>query len=393
MADSRSLIECLAEVEDYRDPRGVRYRLKDLIFMMICAVVCGCRDAVEIVTYIGFHLKEFRELLGIRSVPSHDTISRVYIHTDWVQLTAKLSQWLRENYPQQYNLYCGRKAVHIDGKAIRSSAAKADGEKPPYLLNSMTDGGPLDIGGMPVGDKDNEITAIPKLLDMLDIAGAIVTIDAIGTQRAIMEKILSKDGHYLLHVKEKQKALLESIKAEEKRLSLEGKLDSLPKCRLTRNEHGRCEIITLTVIENTGFLMDDFKPDDTFMTIGRAAVMRKDVIMKKTGEKSSSVSYLITDLCDIDPENFLGIKLSHWNVEMGHWRLDVQLDEDHQRQRLGNSRPNSSAFRRLLLWLAKDPKHPKMTARGFQIRCQSDFRWMVSELFGVRDKDDGQGKT
>lgn len=78
---------------------------------------------------------------------------------------------------------------------------------------------------------------------------------------------------------------------------------------------------------------------------------------------------------------------------MGHWRLDVQLDEDHQRQRLGNSRPNSSAFRRLLLWLAKDPKHPKMTARGFQIRCQSDFRWMVSELFGVRDKDDGQGKT
>ena len=115
--------------------------------------------------------------------------------------------------------------------------------------------------------------------------------------------------------------------------------------------------------------------------------------MKKTGEKSSSVSYLITDLCDIDPENFLGIKLSHWNVEMGHWRLDVQLDEDHQRQRLGNSRPNSSAFRRLLLWLAKDPKHPKMTARGFQIRCQSDFRWMVSELFGVRDKDDGQGKT
>lgn len=393
MADSRSLIECLAEVEDYRDPRGVRYRLKDLIFMMICAVVCGCRDAVEIVTYIGFHLKEFRELLGIRSVPSHDTISRVYIHTDWVQLTSKLSQWLRENYPQQYNLYCGRKAVHIDGKAIRSSAAKADGEKPPYLLNSMTDGGPLDIGGMPVGDKDNEIAAIPKLLDMLDIAGAIVTIDAVGTQRAIMEKILSKDGHYLLHVKENQKALLESIKAEEKRLSLEGKLDSLPKCRLTRNEHGRCEIITLTVIENTGFLMDDFKPDDTFMTIGRAAVMRKDVIMKKTGEKSSSVSYLITDLCDIDPENFLGIKLSHWNVEMGHWRLDVQLDEDHQRQRLGNSRPNSSAFRRLLLWLVKDPKHPKMTARGFQIRCQSDFRWMVGELFGVRDKDDDQGKT
>ena len=77
MADSRSLIECLAEVEDYRDPRGVRYRLKDLIFMMICAVVCGCRDAVEIVTYIGFHLEEFSEVLERRSEQSQETISRV----------------------------------------------------------------------------------------------------------------------------------------------------------------------------------------------------------------------------------------------------------------------------------------------------------------------------
>lgn len=93
-----SLYEALKLIPDYRHPKGTVYRLADLHFMMICAILCGMSDAVEIVEYISWKFDEFRKLLGITRIPSHDTISRVYIHTDWAYLTKHLHGWLERNY-------------------------------------------------------------------------------------------------------------------------------------------------------------------------------------------------------------------------------------------------------------------------------------------------------
>ena len=135
-----SLYDALAQIPDYRDPRGVRYRLADLHFMIICAVLCNHLNAVEMAYYMEENLENFRKLLGIEVAPSHDTISRVFIHTDWTYLTKHLAEWITMNYPSEHILRDSMRVLHIDGKAIRSSANKGDGEKPPYLLNSMWEG-------------------------------------------------------------------------------------------------------------------------------------------------------------------------------------------------------------------------------------------------------------
>ena len=101
---STRLYDALKEIPDYRDPRGVIYKLADLHLMMICAILCGMRNAVEIVEYISYKINDFRKILDVKSVPSHDTISRVYIHTDWTYLTKHLQDWLECNYPEKSKL-------------------------------------------------------------------------------------------------------------------------------------------------------------------------------------------------------------------------------------------------------------------------------------------------
>jgi hypothetical protein len=108
-------------------------------------------------------------------------------------------------------------------------------------------------------------------------------------------------------------------------------------------------------------------------------------VQRRGKERSVTTSYIVTDLCDLTPENFLGIKLSHWNIEAQHWLLDVQLDEDHQRQRLSNSRTNSTAFRRLLLAMSKTADHPNWTVSKFMIHCQNRFDDMVVSIFGMEN--------
>ena len=379
------LYDALREIPDYRDPRGVIYRLPDLHFMMICAIFCGMRDAVEISEWIGYRLKDFRKLLGVKRAPSHDTISRVYIHTDWNYLTKHLHDWVECNYPGHLKRYQEKKVIHIDGKAIKSSAEKGKGEKPPYQLNVMEDGKTLDIRSLSISSKENEITRIPDILDFLDLTGAIVTIDAIGCQRKIMKKILGKGGHYMIPVKENQPTLLEAIKSEKARLVMTGGWKKLDSCTLERCDHGRAEIYRLTLIRNTAFLLEEIAVESELTSIGNIGVMEKTTTDKQSGERSVTTSYIVTDLCDLTPENFLGIKLSHWNIEAQHWLLDVQLDEDHQRQRLGNSRTNSTAFRRLLLAMAKTADHPKWTVSKFMIHCQNRFDDMVASIFGMEN--------
>lgn len=387
-----SLYDALAQIPDYRDPRGVRYKLADLHFMIICAVLCNHLNAVEMAYYMEENLENFRKLLGIEAAPSHDTISRVFIHTDWTYLTKHLAEWITMNYPSEHILRNNMRVLHIDGKAIRSSANKGDGEKPPYLLNNMWEGETIGIVSLPVNDKSNEITAIPKLLDFLDIHGAIVTIDAIGMQREIVARILSKKGHFMIPVKENQRTLLESIEAERNRLIAEKRWDSLPRCVLKKLGHGRIEEYTLTVIRENSFLLEEFSGDDPFLSIARIGYLEKKTTDKKSGKISFSSVPIATDLCCIEPETFLGIRLSHWNIESQHWKLDVQLDEDHQRQRMGNSRSNMSALRRFVMALAKDKEHPKWTVPRFMTHCQNDFDGMVGSIlkFAKEQKEEGK---
>ncbi len=198
---STRFYDALKEIPDYRDPRGVIYKLADLHFMMICTILCGMRNGMEIVEYISYKIDDFRKILNVKSVPSHDTISRVYIHTDWTYLTKHLQDWLECNYPEKSKLY-------------------------------QEEGKDIGIRNLSISEKENEIKRISDMLEFLNLADAIVTIDAIGCQRKIMKKILPKGGHFIIPIKDNQTALLESVKTEKNRLILTGKWNVLPSFRL-----------------------------------------------------------------------------------------------------------------------------------------------------------------
>lgn len=198
---STRFYDALKEIPDYRDPRGVIYKLAGLHFMMICTILCGMRNGMEIVEYISYKIDDFRKILNVKSVPSHDTISRVYIHTDWTYLTKHLQDWLECNYPEKSKLY-------------------------------QEEGKDIGIRNLSISEKENEIKRISDMLEFLNLADAIVTIDAIGCQRKIMKKILPKGGHFIIPIKDNQTALLESVKTEKNRLILTGKWNVLPSFRL-----------------------------------------------------------------------------------------------------------------------------------------------------------------
>lgn len=133
--ESRELIEILEDVPDPRRARGVRYPFSHLLLMCIYAVLAGHSAAMEIAYYVELNFDYFRELLKIEKVPSHDTFSRVLRYTDFKALSSSLGEWLRENFTEVYEKYQDKKALHIDGKAVRGGSEKSKGEKPVYHLN------------------------------------------------------------------------------------------------------------------------------------------------------------------------------------------------------------------------------------------------------------------
>ncbi len=191
------LYDALKEIPNYHDPRGVIYKLADLHFMMICAILCGMRNTVEIVEYISYRIDDFRKILDVKSVPSHDTISRVYIHTDWTYLTKHLQDWLECNYSEKSKLYQGRREKHRYQRPLHFGEGKRDKMDPGHA-------------GFPGSYRCDSHDRRNRL------------------QRKIMKKILSKGGHFMIPIKDNQTALLESVKSEKNRLMLTGKWDELP---------------------------------------------------------------------------------------------------------------------------------------------------------------------
>ena len=155
--ESWELMEILEEVPDPRCARGVRYPFAHLLLMCVYAVLARHSAAMEIAYYVELNFEYFRELLKIEKIPSHDTFSRVLRYTDFGALSSSLGEWLKGNFPEVYERYQDKKALHIDGKPVRGASEKSKGEKPVYHLNAMYEGGSIGVGIKRVGEKENEI--------------------------------------------------------------------------------------------------------------------------------------------------------------------------------------------------------------------------------------------
>ena len=372
----KSLFNHFEVLEDPRDVRGKRHELINILIMTFYGILCGYTDFTNLADFLKVHEDYFTNLLNLKNgTPSHDTLSKVFSIIDSQKFMNIFSEWIKEVIKDN-GLH-----ISIDGKAIKSARDKINGDNTPYIVSAFLSDVGISIGQVKVDDKSNEITAIPELIKLLDIKEKIITIDAIGTQEEICNLITSKDkkGNYILKVKNNQKDLRDDIKTF---FDLGLKRDDTDIAIWDTDyekDHGRIEKRFYYLSYNIDCISDK-KKWKSVKAIGRIDVHR----IENEKEKITRHYYILSKTFDL--ETFIKTTREHWNIECGlHWRLDVIMDEDHSRNREGNSINNLSLIRKIVFNLARLDTFmgEKLTLKQKMTRYTSDFKNIENLIFNI----------
>ncbi len=364
-------------LEDPRDIRGKRHELINILIMTIYGILCGYTDFANMADFLKVHEEYFTNLLNLKyGTPSHDTLSKVFAIIDSKKFMELFINWIKEIVEE--------KGAHIsiDGKAVKSARDKINDGNTPYIVSAFLSDIGISIGQVKVDDKSNEITAIPDLIRLIDIEGKIITVDAIGTQEDICNLITSKDknGDYMLKVKDNQKDLKDDIKTYFD-LGIKREDTSIAIWDTDfEKDHGRIEKRTYYLSYETDCIGNKAKWKSV-KAIGRIDVLRIDANGK---EKITKHFYILSKQFPL--QTFMKTTREHWNIECGlHWRLDVILDEDHSRNREGNSINNLSTIRKIVFNLARLDKSmgDKLTLKQKMTRYAGDFKNIENLIFNV----------
>ena len=380
----QELITVLTSIEDPRCARGVRYQFSHLLLMCIYGVLSGYSEASEIAFYAKLNHEYFKENLGINKTPSHDTISRILGMVNFVELSTNLNQWMEENFNNLKEKVMGMKVLHVDDKAVRAANKKQEGEMPKYMLNAMYEGESIGLTIQDIGEKENEISRLPDYLKQFNLKDTIVTIDAIGCNKTVIGSIVDGGGSFVIPVKDNQKKLHKCINKEIEKLEASNKFKELEKVEVSNKEHGRIETIKCSLIENTVFIYEELGLKSFYGHIAKVGVFDKKVITRKNGIESVSKkrSIFITNLEEITCEVFMKIKKAHWNIEMQHWLLDMQLREDCMTANKGNSMLNASILRRFCMQMRKqDAEYASKPMKRFIMANAHDINRIEKLLF------------
>lgn len=370
----KSLFNHFEILEDPRDIRGKKHKLINILVMTIYGILCGYTDFTNLADFLKVHEDYFNNLLNLENgTPSHDTLSNVFSIVDSKKFMSIFIEWIKE--------IVSSKGLHlsIDGKAIKSAKDKINGGNTPYIVSAFLSDIGISVGQVKVDDKSNEITAIPELLDLIDIKDKIITIDAIGTQEDIVNKIVNLKGNYILKVKNNQKDLRDDIKTY---FDLGLKRDDVNIAIAETNwekDHGRYEKRKYYLSYEVDCIHDKTK----WKTV--KAIGRIDVTREENGKKKITKHYYILSK-KFDLDTFITITRQHWNIECSlHWRLDVIMDEDHSRNRIGNSIENLATIRKIVFNLARLDKSmgEKLTLKQKMTRYTSDFKNIENLIFNV----------
>ena len=370
-----NLFERFEVLEDPRDIRGKRYKLIDILIMTIYGLLCGLTDYTNIADFMKLKEDYFTQLLNLENgTPSHDCLSDLFAQINSKKFMNIFIEWTKDIVKKKTGMN-----ISIDGKAVKSATDKINNGNIPYIVSAFIGEIGLSIGQMKVDDKSNEITAIPDLLDLLDIEGAIVTIDAIGTQENIVNKIVNDNhAHYVLKVKDNQKELRKDIKRQFNKFNnLYFNKDVIYK-KIIEKDHGRGEIREYFLTYKTDEISDKTK----WKTVNAFAYVKVQTMEKD--EVRISEHYYIIDF-EIAIDQLIEAIRDHWNIECGlHWRLDVILDEDHSRNRVQNSINNLSIMRKIVFNLASlDNSFGKVPLQRKLTRYMLDFNNIEKLIFDV----------
>ena len=341
-----ALLDHFSALDDGRQQAKVLYPLPEIVLLLVCATLAGADDFVEIQLWGGKNLGFLRRFCRYEhGIPSHDTLGEVIRSLDPVSFKACFTSWvegLRESEPD---------IIAIDGKTSRRSHARKKGREPLHLVSAWATRQRLVLGQEAVSDKSNEIVAIPLLLERLALTGALVTIDAIGTQRAIAETIRKGGGDYLLSLKQNWPATYKDV--ETFFADPSGPLDTL---ETIDGEHGRIERRRHVVCHHVAWLFSDrrYPGEPAFPDLAMIAMV--EATTERDGKTLHERRYYLSS-AKLDAKTFARAVRAHWGIENRlHWVLDVVFHDDLARLRTGHGPENMAVVRHMAINLLRSAK-------------------------------------
>ncbi len=370
----RGLLRFFNELVDPRMDRTKLHSLGDILAITICAVICGADEWTEVELFGKARLKWFRTFLELpNGIPSHDTFGRVFSRLDPVQLEQCFSKWIATLAQAS-----GGKLIAVDGKTLRRSFDAAGAKAAIHMVSAWSETNHLVLGQLATNAKNNEITAIPQLLKLLDITDSVITIDAMGCQKAIAKQIVKQNGHYVLQVKSNQPKLHDLLKETFDEITTRPIPGEKYGCHeQTNGGHGRVETRRIWTTE----WLDWYDGRSAWARLG--CFICVESTRRVGGKISIDRRYYISDLAGLDAETMLGYVRGHWGIENKlHWSLDVSFREDERRNRIGHSAENFSRIRRLALNLLRQEKTCKLGVKAKRFKAGLEQEYMLKLLSG-----------
>jgi predicted transposase YbfD/YdcC len=367
---SMRLIDYFAEMTGPRVERTKLHKLEDILTIAICATICGAEGWTEMAFFGECKQSWFETFLELpNGIPSDGTFRRVISALRPDEFEACFQRWTQAVSNHQSDV------IAIDGKTLRRSHDAAAGQSAVHLVSAWACENKMVFGQIATDEKSNEITAIPKLLEMLVLDGSVVTIDAMGCQKKIAEKIMNGGGDYIFSLKGNHGILHEEVKlfmddaiAHHSRHPYHGDTDG---------GHGRVEIRKVWYNENIEWMQDRAQ----WPGLSSLAAVETQRMIGNT--VSTERRYFISSLSGIDAKTIGQMIRSHWGIENKlHWSLDVSFGEDNCRIRKGFGAENVSRLRRIALNLLKNEKTAKCGIKIKQHKAGWDEKYL-QKILGI----------
>ncbi len=329
-----SLKDALLEVSDFRIDRRKRYPLYEILMVAVCAMVAGAKGPTDFERFGRLKFRFLKKFLPLQNgIPSHDTFRRVLGKLDPKRFNAALVKWLGSVSDVTGDI------ISVDGKLLRRALTK-DG-KMPCIVSAYSKRSKLVIGQVKADEKSNEITAIPGLLDLLYLKGAIVTIDAAGCQKKIVKKIVKRGAGYVISLKGNQSTIHDEIRAFMQDPAFKKKFK---KATTVDKGHGRVETRTCWQTDDIEWFADR----DKWAGLRSVCMAESEVYDMAKKKKTRETRFFISSL-PVDPKRALEAIRAHWGVESMHWTLDMDFDEDRSRARTEDIAENLAMLRHVVV--------------------------------------------
>lgn len=370
------LLRAFRALEDPRMDRTKKHSLADILTIAICAIICGADGWSQVAQFGQCKLKWFRAFLELpNGIPSHDTFRRVFMLLDPDAFETCFRTWIND-----LAVASKGRLIAVDGKTIRRSLDRANNKAAIHMVSAWCDANEMVLGQLATDAKSNEIKAIPALLELINIHGAVVTIDAMGCQKEIAKTIINQGGDYVLQLKGNQNSFhQETVTLFDQCLRDDCLGIEYTTARIISQGHGRQECRTIWATEDIQWFTDR-KQWANLRTLIRVSCERT-----VEEQHSQEYHYYISSLPSGDVERLLGYIRSHWSIENRlHWCLDISFSDDDRRIRSGYGAENFSRLSRIGLNLLKAEKTLKGGLQTKRLTCGWDHDYLLKVLSGPK---------